>query len=66
MREFTEEEKKKMWEEARADYPDDEMMQEIRYVRLMLYYQTKDMTFEEEKDFYKRSREALPKASGEG
>jgi hypothetical protein len=44
MRQFTDEEKKMIWKEILEEFPDDVTMQEVHYVRLLHYYQTKDMT----------------------
>ncbi|HUT55785.1 MAG TPA: hypothetical protein VM658_20510 [bacterium] len=47
--------KKKLWKEVRKEFPGDEMMQEIHFVRLLHYHQTKGMTAEERIRFYNRS-----------
>lgn len=39
MRQLTETEKEQLWEEVRREFPDDEMMQQIHYVRLLHYSQ---------------------------
>ena len=52
MRELSEAEKQKLWEEVREEFPDDEMMQEIHFVRLMHYHLTKDMSPAEQIRFY--------------
>ncbi|HUT55285.1 MAG TPA: hypothetical protein VM658_17985 [bacterium] len=52
MIEITEEQKKQLWNEVREEFPDDEMMQEIHFVRLMHYLQTKDLSPEEQIKFY--------------
>jgi hypothetical protein len=51
---LTDEEKKQFWEEVRKEFPDDEMMQEIHYVRLLHYYQTKGMSSQERVQFFNR------------
>ena len=52
MRQFTDEEKKLIWKEVLEEFPDDVTMQEVHYVRLLHYYQTKDMTQEERVCFF--------------
>lgn len=49
---ITDKQKKEIWMEVKKEFPDDEMMQEIHYVRLLHYYQTKDLSPQEEVDFY--------------
>jgi len=36
MKKLTDADKKEIWEEVRKEFPNDEMMQEIHYVRLLL------------------------------
>ncbi|MEQ8168634.1 MAG: hypothetical protein ABRQ38_07030 [Candidatus Eremiobacterota bacterium] len=52
MRELTEEEKQQIWKEVKEDFPDDEMMQEIHYTRMKLYFLTKDLSSEERIKFF--------------
>jgi hypothetical protein len=52
MREPTEAEKQQMRDDARAEFPNDAMMQEIHYVRQLLCYRTQDMSTEERVRFY--------------
>ena len=52
MKLVTEEEKKRLWEEAERDFPDDEMMRDIHYVRLLHQRQTKGMSVRERMEFY--------------
>jgi len=47
MAEVSEELRKQILKEAKEEFPDDEMMQEINYVRLLHYYQTLDLSPEE-------------------
>jgi hypothetical protein len=37
MRDISESMKQQLWEEVRREFPDDPMMQEIHYVRLLHY-----------------------------
>ncbi|MCK4614408.1 MAG: hypothetical protein KAU14_06365 [Thermoplasmata archaeon] len=52
MRKLTEEEKKHLWEEVQMEFPDDEMMQEVHFVRLMHHQMTKNLSPEERFRFY--------------
>ena len=49
---FTDEEKKRLWDEVKKEFPDDEMMQQIHYIRLLHYYQTQEMSSQERVKFY--------------
>ena len=42
-RQLSEQQKKQMWEQVRAEFPGDEVMQEVHYVRLLHHYQTQGM-----------------------
>ena len=55
MRELTETEKEQLWEEVRKEFPDDEMMQEIHYVRLLHHHQTKGLSPQELIQFFEKS-----------
>ena len=57
MKELTEADREKLWEEVREEFPGDEMMQEIHFIRLLHYHQTKGMSAEERISFYNRSIE---------
>ena len=57
MRILSESEKQALWEEVRQEFPDDETMQQVHYVRLLHYYQTKEMTPEEKVLFYTQTRD---------
>ena len=52
MRNLTEAEKQKLMEEVRREFPDDDVMQQVHYVRLMHHQQTKEMSAEERIRFY--------------
>jgi hypothetical protein len=52
MREPTEAEKQQMWDDVRAEFPNDAMMQEIHYVRQLLYHRTQGMSTQERLRFY--------------
>src|SRR5437764_190081 len=63
MREVTQVEKQRFWEEVREEFPDDPMMQEIHYVRLMHHAQVMDMSSDERVRFF----EAAPvRAAAQG
>jgi len=57
MNKLTEKEKNRLWKEVQEDFPDDDMMQEIHYVRLMHHYLTKNLSQEERFRFYSNLRE---------
>ena len=46
-----------IWDEIRQEFPDDETMQQVHYVRLLHYYQTQGMTPEEKVAFFTQARE---------
>ncbi len=56
MGEMTPTEKDKIWEEVRKEFPDDEMMQELHFIRQVHYQQTKDMSLDERLRFYSGER----------
>jgi hypothetical protein len=43
-RELTEAERRALWTEVRAEFPDDEMMQEVHFVRALHAAQLRDFT----------------------
>lgn len=53
---ISEDEKRKLWDEVKQEFPDDEMMQQIHYTRLLHHYQTKDLSPQERVTFYNRSK----------
>ncbi|MEK7395913.1 MAG: hypothetical protein AAB116_03140 [Candidatus Poribacteria bacterium] len=55
MAKISEKLKKQIWKEVKEEFPDDEMMQEIHYVRLLHYYQTLDLSPEEYIKFFNKS-----------
>ena len=55
---LTQAEKDRLWDEVRAEFPHDEMMQQVHFVRLVHYYQTKNLTPEERVKFYAQSEKA--------
>jgi hypothetical protein len=57
MRQLTETEKQQIWEEVRREFPDDAVMQEVYYVRLLHYYQLKGLTAQERIRFFARAEE---------
>jgi hypothetical protein len=67
MRELTETEKKVIWEEVRKEFPDDVVMWEVHYVRLLHYHQMKGLSARERVRFFarpkKRARTRSRKAS---
>lgn len=56
MRELTANEKRRLWDEVREEFPEDEMMQEVHYVRLLHYYQTKGFSRAELVQFFESAR----------
>lgn len=52
MREITKAEKRAIWDEVKKEFPDDEMMQEIHYVRRIHRLQTRDLSPAERIAFY--------------
>ncbi|MEQ8189993.1 MAG: hypothetical protein ABRQ39_18630 [Candidatus Eremiobacterota bacterium] len=52
MREITEAEKEQIWKEVKEEFPEDEMMQEIHYIRTVHYLLTKDLSTEDRIKFY--------------
>lgn len=52
MRHLTEEEKRQLWDEAARDFPDDAMLREIHYVRLLHQRRMEGMSVRERMEFY--------------
>lgn len=57
MRELTDTEKEQIWEEVQREFPDDEMMQQIHYVRLLHHRQTEGVPSRERVRFFKQFEE---------
>ena len=57
MGEVTPSEKEKIWKEVRKEFPNDEMMQELHFVRQVHYLQTKEMSLDERLHFYSGERQ---------
>ena len=45
-------EDEEIWEEVKKDFPDDEMMQEIHFIRLKHFYRMKNLSIDEIVKFY--------------
>ena len=56
MRVLRESEKQKRAEAVCREFPDDEVMQQVHYVRLMHHLQTREMTPEERIRFYEAAK----------
>ena len=59
--EISEEAQGKLWQDIQHEFPDDEMMQQIHYTRMVLQLQTKDLDSQERTRFYNQYK---PEASG--
>lgn len=62
MNDLSESEKKKLMEEATAEFPNDEVMREIHYVRLVQYHQTKDLSARDRVRFYQQEKKRVAAA----
>ena len=58
-REMTQAEKTNLWEQVRDEFPDDEVMQQVHFVRLMHHLQMEDLTVQERIEWLNR----LPQAA---
>lgn len=56
MGKLTDAERERIREEVRAEFPHDEMMQEIHFVQQVHYFETKDLCPEDQIRYFKRSR----------
>lgn len=52
IKELTQTQKNLLRDEVRKEFPGDEMMQEVHYVRLLHYYQSRELPAQERIDFY--------------
>ena len=59
MNKLTPEQEQRLREEVRKEFPDDEMMQEIHFVRLMHYHFMKDLSPGERCKFYLEKEKEL-------
>lgn len=59
MRQLTDAEREQLWEEVRREFPDDEMMQQIHYVRLIHYRQTVGLAPQERIQFFQHVEEDI-------
>ncbi len=59
-RELTEAEREALWAEVQAEFPEDEMMQEVHFVRALRAAQLRDFTPEERVEYLNRH---LPQSS---
>ena len=60
MRELTQAEKENIREDVRKEFPNDEMMQEIHFIRQVHYLQTKDSSMEERLRFFEGPLQKTP------
>ena len=60
MRDLAESEKEKLLKEVRLEFPDDELMQQIHYVRLIHELQTRGMSADERIRFYQAAEIPSP------
>ena len=59
IQELTKDQKEQLWKEVLKDFPDDEMMQQIHYVRLLHYYQTKGLSPREFIQFFEKKEKTM-------
>ena len=52
MNTLTKDARDRLWEEVREEFPHDEVMQEVHFVRLVHFLQTKALTPEERVKFF--------------
>ena len=56
MRDLTDTQKRRLWEEVQRDFPGDDTMQQVHYVRLLHYHRTRGLSEEEYVRFFRRAR----------
>ena len=56
MGKLTDAERERIREEVRKEFPNDEMMQEIHFVQQVHFFETKDLSPEEQIQYFRRSR----------
>lgn len=59
MRDLSDAEKKQLWDEVKKEFPDDETMQQVHYVRLLHHLQTEGMSPAESRRFFKRRKQRV-------
>ena len=52
MRELTDAERERIWGDVQREFPEDEMMQQIHYVRQVHYLQSKGLSLQERIQFF--------------
>ena len=60
MKQLTDEDKKKIWAEVSEEFPDDRVMQEIHYSRLLRYYELEDVPARQRFSRYLREERHAP------
>ena len=59
-RQLTEAERRALWAEVQAEFPDDDMMQEVHFVRALHAAQLRDFTRDERVEYF---NQLLPQSS---
>jgi hypothetical protein len=59
MRQLTKAEKEELLRMAQDDFPEDEMMQEIHYVRLLHHYQIRELPLNERIRFFETDESTI-------
>ncbi len=60
MKKQTEVGKEQLWEEVRKEFPDDETMQQIHYIRLLHYRQTQGLSSQDYIRFFACLEKKVP------
>ncbi len=55
MGKLTDAERERIREEVRKEFPNDEMMQDVHFVQQVHYFETKDLSPEDQLRYFKRS-----------